>query len=192
MADKDRSSDAANDQNTSSTRKDRNPSGDQGQGPDYGKMDVQGSSGTAVGSGRQTDRTGNNVGGATIPAGGEGSGEPMGGISTSDSTVAAGGTTGGGTALPGTTPDRGSTPTRETTMHSEDLIKRNSGGYMGGEKASTPQNAPGGEVTTPGDAKSDRGRKGPGPLSREEADKINEDVRSSSGAPTPNDVGWER
>src|SRR5947209_15822222 len=109
MADKDRSSN--DDQDTSSTGKDRNPSGDQGQGPDYGKMDVQGSSGTAVGSGMQTERTANSVGGATIPTSGEGSGEPMGGISTSNSTVAAGGTTGGGTTLPGTTPDRGNTPT---------------------------------------------------------------------------------
>ena len=180
------------DKDTSSTGKDRNSSGDQGQGPDYGKMDVQETSGTTVGSGRQTDRTGNSVGGATIPADGEGSGEPMGGISTSNSTVSSGGTTGGGTVLPGTSPDRGNTPTRETTMHSEDLIKRNSGGYLGGEKASTPQNAPGGEVTTTDDAKSDRGSKGPGPLSREEADKINEDVRSNAGAPIPNDVGWER
>jgi len=167
MADKDRSSN--DDQDTSSTRKDRNPSSDQGQGPDYGKMNVQGSSDTAVGSGT-----------------------PMGGVSTSDSTVAAGGTTGGGTIGPGTTPDRGDTPAREMTMHSEDLIERNARGYMGGQTASTPQNAPGGQVTTTGDAKSDRGRKGSGPLSREEADKINEDVRSSSGSPSPNDVGWER
>jgi len=180
------------DNDTSSTGKNRNSSGNQGQGPDYGKMDVQESSGTAAGSGRQTDRTGNSVGGATIPTSGEGSGEPMGGISTSDSTVTSGGTTGGGTVGPGTTPDRGDTPTGEMTMHSEDLIERNARGYMGGQTASTPQNAPGGEVTTTGDAKSDRGRKGPGPLSREEADKINEDVKSSSGAPPPNDVGWER
>lgn len=190
MADKDRSSN--DNQDTSSTRKDRSPSGDQGQGPDYGKMDVQGSSDTAVGSGMQTERTANSVGGASIPSGGKGSGTPMGGISTSDSTVAAGGTTGGGTIAPGTTPDRGDTPAREMTMHSEDLIERNAGGYMGGQTASTPQNAPGGQVTTTDEAKSDRGRKGPGPLSREEADKINEDVRSSSGAPSPNDVGWER
>jgi hypothetical protein len=185
MSDKDRTGNAANDQDTSST-------GDQGQGPDYGKMDVQGSSGTAVGSGKQTDRTGNSVGGASIPEGGQGSGEPRGGISTSNSTVSSGGTTGGGTMGPGATPDRGDTPVREMTMQSEDLIKRNAGGYMGGETASTPQNAPGGEVTTAGDAKSDRGSKGSDPLSREEADKINEDVRGSSGASVPNDVGWER
>ena len=190
MADKDRSSN--DDQDISATRKDRNPSGDQGQGPDYGKMDVQGSSGTPVGSGMQTERTANSVGGATIPTGGEGSGTPMGGVSTSDSTVAAGGTTGGGTVSPGTSSDRGETPARDMTMHSGDLIERNARGYMGGQTASTPQTAPGGQVTTTGDAKSDRGRKDPGPLSREEADKINEDVRSSSGAPSPNDVGWER
>lgn len=170
---------------------DTNQSSNQDASSDYSKLDVQqGTSDTTVGDSMQTDSKVGSVGGGTQPTGNEGSGTPRGGINTSDSTVAAGGTTGGGTVGIGSTTDRGTMPESDMTQHSQHMLNRVAGGEMTGQTASTPETAPGDQVTVETqNAPQEQGRKGPSPLSSEEAEKINEDAKLASGAPDTPDVG---
>ncbi|HEU5376269.1 MAG TPA: hypothetical protein VFV38_12560 [Ktedonobacteraceae bacterium] len=82
--------------------------------PDYNKMIKQRTSGTPLGTGMETDQELGSIGGGTIPEPGRGTGEARGGIATSSSTVAGGGTSGGGLIGKGITRDRG-------TMSDEDM-----------------------------------------------------------------------
>ena len=197
MADKDKKvhKRSTNDQDVTSTREQNMAPENQGSGTDYDKLNTQGISGTRAGSGMQTGSPAQNLpGGASIPDAGVGSGTPPGGISTSDSTVAAGGTAGGGTPGLGSTTERGRMPTGDELMHSEEQLKRQSGGTLSGQEEFTPGTAPGGQVSASGHTGGQRkkGQGGRNPLSREEAEKINEDARLNSGVTPGPDVGHER
>jgi hypothetical protein len=70
------------------------------------------------------------------------------------------------------------------------MMNRMSGGQMSGQTASTPQTASGDQATVETqNAPQERGRKGPSPLSPEEAEKINEDAKMASTPPDTPDVG---
>jgi hypothetical protein len=74
----------------------------QSNGSEYNRMNVDRTSGTREGSEMETDRKAGGVGG-TLPDPGRGTDRPRGGMNTSNSTVAGGGTSGGGLAGEGYT-----------------------------------------------------------------------------------------
>ena len=86
------------------------------------------------------------------------------GINTSDSTVAAGGSAGGGTVGTDTPTDRSRVLEREFTQYSQHMINRMSGGQMSGQTASTPQTTPGDQVAVETqNAPQEQGKKGSRP-----------------------------
>jgi hypothetical protein len=161
---------------------------------DYDKLNTQDTGGVRTGSGLGVGSPDQTLPGqASVPQSGVGSGTPPGGINTSDSTVSAGGTQGGTTPGLGTTTDRGRVPLRQQTQHSEDMLRRQSAGDMSGQEEYTTGAVSGGQVSTTGQTgQGEQGKKGHGPLSDEEARKINEDARLNFGEPPGPDVGHER
>jgi hypothetical protein len=81
--------------------------GSSAKNPDYNKMMKQNTSGTPLGTGMQTDRELGSVGGGTLSGAGRGTGEPRGGMATSNSTAGGGGTSAGAIIGGGATRDRG-------------------------------------------------------------------------------------
>ena len=160
---------------------------------DYDKLNTQDTGGVRTGSGPGAGSPDQTLPGqASIPASGVGSGTPPGGVNTSDSTVSAGGTMGGATPGLGRTTDRGYEPLRQQTQHTEDMLRRQSGGNMTGQEEFTAGTATGGRVSTGGQTgKGEQGKKGHGPLSDEDARKINEDARLNFGETPGPDVGHD-
>lgn len=160
---------------------------------DYDKLNTQDTGGTRTGSGLGAGSPDQTLPGqASIPESGVGSGTPPGGINTSDSTVSAGGTTGGTTPGLGRTTDRGREPLRQQTQHTEDMFRRQSAGNMTGQEEYTPGTASDGQVSTTGQTGTgEQRKKGHGPLSDEEARKINQDARLNFGETPGPDVGHD-
>jgi hypothetical protein len=101
----------------------KNRSKNQKQSKDYNKMIQTERSGSQVGSGMGTDQTSGTPGGGTLPTERE-SGSSTGGILTTNSTVGAGGSSGGTVAGAGSTRDRGkatNTDLNQTTNTAEEL-----------------------------------------------------------------------
>lgn len=146
LPEKDQNTGTTNDQGQQTTSQDIDTTQNPGNKADYDKMIVEGAFDTqkGTGGGMEGYRSLGTVGGGTIPSPAMGSGTPIGGMNTSDSTVSAGGTTGGGTPGLGATVDRGKMPVRDMTMHSGNTVDRNARG-MGGEYPEpelTPQENP--------------------------------------------------
>ncbi len=161
---------------------------------DYNKLNTQDTGGVRTGSGLGAGSPDQTLPGqASIPESGVGSGTPPSGINTSDSTVSAGGTTGGATPGLGRTSERGREPLRQQTQHTEDMLRRQAGGNMTGQEEYTPGIASSGQVSTTGQTgKGEQRKKGHGPLSDEEVRKINEDARLNFGEPPGPDVGHDQ
>lgn len=164
----------------------------------YNKMIGEETPGTAKGSGvpEQTNAAvggGNRKSGA-IPSGTEAEGSSVGGINTSNSIVSGGSTAGGTNIGQGATTDRG-------RMNNAPDLGMNSNPVMGMEplradaQAHNPPRRRGAakdEVVKDGEVTAKRPpRKSSSPLSREEAEKINREARSSSNVPLSKDTGHD-
>ncbi len=101
----------------------------QGNPPDYDKMIRSQTSSPEQGSGMATDRAIATPGGATLPTPGlEGTDNPRGGRNTSNSTVGAGGSSGGTVVGTGATTDRGrmTNPDMSQTTNTETELNEES------------------------------------------------------------------
>lgn len=171
---------------------------DRRSGAPYNKMIRHEVTGTAEGSGvpEQTNASvggGNRKSGA-IPSGTEAQGSSVGGINTSDSIVSGGSTAGGTNIGLGATRDRGRMNDAPDLGMNSDPIKGMGSLRADAEAHNPPRRRRGtqNEVETGGQiAPNTRPRKGPSPLSREEAEKIDRDARSSSNAPLSKDTGHD-
>lgn len=164
----------------------------------YNKMIRHEVTGTAEGSGipEQTNAAvggGNRKSGA-IPSGAETQGSSTGGINTSDSVVSGGSTAGGTNIGQGATTDRGRmNDAPDLSMNSAPV--KGMGSLRADAEAHNPprrRRSTQGKVETDGEvAPGTHPRKNPSPLSREEAEKINRDARSSSNVPLSKDSGHD-
>ncbi len=124
---------------------------------DYNKMLREGELGETRGSGtpareknmpaHETGSIGGSgqgtVGEASLPSAAEGSKNPPGGINTSNSTIGAGGTVGGGNPGLGSASGRGREPLRAQTMNSDPLLGVGERGMIAGQNPIDPQKQPG-------------------------------------------------
>lgn len=166
------------------TDKDRDSATNKQDGKEpYEKTLSQQSSGSRVGGGMQTNRSVGSVGGGVVPSSdtGLGSDEPRGGMNTSNSTVSAGGTMGGGNTGGIAQTDRGSTTSTGMTMNTGNSAYRDARNRVADEVQVNSQQS-GGKTG---------GHKGSSPLSREEANKIDQDAKRSPDSMLPNDIGHE-
>jgi hypothetical protein len=94
---------------------------------DYNKMIQSESSGPMEGTGMAHDQRLATPGGATLPSGGTASGNPRGGINTSNSTVSGGSSSGGTVVGQGASRDRGkmSDPDMDMTTNTENELDIN-------------------------------------------------------------------